>query len=106
MTAKYRSITPKRTALHEFDIRDARGRVIGCTVTTWEREWSISHYTHEGKQPPGISYCFKPQTTRNGQPFGQGSGVHECSTSALREAAIAAWLRKARERAIAISPSP
>jgi hypothetical protein len=92
---------------HRFDgAADKRGRGIGARIRRLAVQVRIGDAQHrwdpERRQylAPGAWYAWMGEATREGKQFGALQPWHYCATYAEREAAIAAYLKGARARAL------
>jgi len=93
--------------LVSFDVRDTKGRVIGAGITTFAQEFTDlpadPQPTSWSTVPAGFYFCFTPQATRNGLPYGASQNRRRFSTAAERDQAVAEYLADARKRAAKIA---
>jgi len=84
-----------------FVVADRQGRRLGAEVLTWEVDFAQAPETAEwGYEaiPPGHYFAFRPQATRNRQPYGASQLPRFFSTATRRDTAVAAYLSQARRR--------
>lgn len=88
-----------------FGVRDQRGRMIGGYVVKHQGDRKIVELElWEGHQerevlPEGKVFGFRPQATRNGEPYGASQNERWFDSEAKRDAAIASYFNSARNAA-------
>lgn len=101
-TRKHYNPQAGRTLHVSFGVEDSKGRAVGADVYIGEVSFSlapdsdISYYTHA----PGAYCYFRPEATRGGKAFGASQPERIFDTPEERDAAIDAYLKDARKRAI------
>lgn len=88
--------------VHDFGVKDARGRAIGAKV--YYREIELVEFTPEEFQvyyalPAGYYYVATMRATRNGVDYGASQPRQYFATEAERDAAVQAYLANAKKRA-------
>lgn len=101
-TRKNYNLSANRTQHVSFGVEDSKGRAVGADVYTGEACFSLApddaifYFTHA----PGCFYYFRAQATRGGSSFGAVQRELFFDTPEERDAAVAAYLKDARKRAI------
>jgi hypothetical protein len=87
---------------HSFEVKDDKGREVGTKVITYMVEFVEDKDPMYGfyKVPPGNYFCLRVQACRGGKDFGAFQQEKRFKTVAERDAAIAKYLREARNRAL------
>lgn len=85
-----------------FGINDKYGRPIGAYIYRWTIKFTpapegATYWTNV--EALGMKYAFSPQATRNGKNYGALQADRYFETKAERDAAIARYLKNARQRA-------
>lgn len=106
MTTTRRTWTSEVTrTLHSFEVKDARGRVIGAAIRAYEVEYventeeSLLITTQRSTMPAGRHFVMHPWATRDGQDYGAVQGERFYKTAEERDQAVAKYLADARKRA-------
>ena len=92
--------------VHDFGVKDTRGRAIGAKV--YYREIELVEFTPEQYQvyyalPAGYYYVATMRATRNGADYGASQPRKYFTTEAERDAAVAKYLKQARSRALKLA---
>ncbi len=84
-----------------FDVVDAKGRVIGGSVKTWTEERVVSDAkTNWLSSWVGIKYFYEPHALRDGQYFGAIQNCKCFDTADERDAAVEKYFANATKRAV------
>lgn len=89
----------------DFGVADAKGRKIGGYVVHYEGfrkivEWELWEGSPEVEVlREGHVYGFRPQATRNGEPYGASQNTRWFTSKAERDAAVAKYFNSARNAA-------
>lgn len=91
--SKLENLTPVDTTTYTNGKVDAKGRVLGVMVKTWECDAVEGPAPEEGYQSghnlaPGAYFCARIQATKNGKPWGATQPTQYFTTQDERRKAI------------------